>query len=196
MPSLPYTDHVSNWQQESDMDYSINHDSSTDSDPSSSSKHSSSASSDQVPYVPDTQNRYNDSIEIKKGSTAQQHIPITNERQIEVTLDLPITKPVTQSHEGENRITTRSMKGITKPKVPYVGVTISASSNSAATAVSANDTVSSAATVSSSNYAQKAHRVVTSTFVSEPQSVTDALTIPHWKNAMKEELFALKKNNT
>lgn len=98
----------------------------------------------------------------------REYLPITNESQLEVHLDLPEAQQPQgkraqteqDEHHESSRIVTRSMKGISKPKTPYVG----------SITVNSTDT--------------------------EPQSVTEALSIPHWKQAMKDEFHALQKNQT
>lgn len=92
------------------------------------------------------------------NSSPRHFIPIHDTSQFEVNLDASPT--VQNTHEDlPNRVVTRSMRGISKPKVPYIGTT-------------------------------------TSQPVTEPNSVSEALTNSHWKRAMEEEINDLHKNHT
>lgn len=91
-----------------------------------------------------------------------QYIPITNDSQLVVDLNIPqIENTCKEAESSENepvKRITRSMRGIVKPKTPYVG-----------TATTGNPTT-------------------------KPQSVNEALSIPHWKQAMEDEFNALQRN--
>lgn len=52
-------------------------------------------------------------------SKAPQYLPITDERKLVLNLNLPNENSTSAAND---RIITRSMRGISKPKVPYVGV--------------------------------------------------------------------------
>lgn len=94
---------------------------------------------------------------------------------------MEVLDPVCQPPEGENKRITRSMRGISKLKVPYVGTVSMVNSKPKSSSKVAGKASSRIACVVSS---------------SEPQTVNQALSLPHWKNAMKEEICALKRNHT
>lgn len=109
---------------------------------------------------------------------SKEYIPVTDISQLEVQLDIPETQQsladgaqpeqAEQPEFNTSRIVTRSMKGISKPNMKGM-------SKPKAPYVG-SITVTSSAT--------------------EPQSVTEAPSIPHWKQAMRHEFNALQRNHT
>lgn len=85
----------------------------------------------------------------------------------------PVT--ISQPHElnalqNDRTIVTKSKNGISKPRVSYIGVVTPIS----------NKSITEYPSLS----------------VSEPQSLTEALSTPQWKKVMEDEFNALKKNKT
>lgn len=167
LPAFPLT----NWQQEqntNDGGHNRDSDQHLDSSSLTVSSPGSCSSSKQV---------RGDSLDLVN---THEYLPVTSERQLEDLSNaengpMHAVEGGKQPLQNENRIVTRSMKGITKPKLPYVGILTEQPKNHA-TGV----TVSTAKPMS----------------IAKPESVLDALSSPHWKVATKDELDALKKNHT
>lgn len=167
LPLFPLT----SWQQESRMHDEMNNNNSDQntrtSSPSTSSSESSSSSKGIQCDSP--------------VSPTKEYLHVMNEKQLEVC-DADNASTISKGREehinqGENRVTTRSMKGITKPKQPYVSLVTEQSKKCTSRRVSKGNTSDTTVSV-------------------ESQSVVEALSSPQWKAAMKDELDALKKNNT